>query len=83
MKNVPKAGTRRDAKRRQHRLYYARTAYLYPSRPWTKEEDRQVLSHEVSDRELSKRLQRSMKAISNRRWRLRKENKHGQEPEPD
>lgn len=73
MKNVPESGSRREAKRRQHKLYYARTAFLYPSRPWNEDEDRQVLAHEVSDRELSQKLRRSMKAISNRRWRLRKE----------
>lgn len=81
MKNVPKSGARREAKRQQHKRYYARTAFLYPSRSWTKDEDRQVLAHEVSDRELSQRLCRSMKAISNRRWRLRKENRNEQEPE--
>ena len=81
MSNIPKTGKRRKAKRWQHKLYYEKTAYLYPTRLWSEEEDRQVLAHEVSDRELSKRLHRSMKAISNRRWRLRKENRHEQETE--
>ena len=64
---------RRAAKHREHRRYYARTAFLYKSRPWSKDEDRAVLVHDIPDRELSWRIRRSMKAISNRRWRLRKE----------
>lgn len=63
----------REAKRREHRRYYARTAFLYKPRPWSDDEDRVVLAHDVPDSELSERIGRSMKAISNRRWRLRKE----------
>lgn len=63
----------REAKHREHRRYYARTAYLYKPRPWSDDDDRAVLAHDVPDRELSERIGRSMKAISNRRWRLRKE----------
>lgn len=69
----PRTQRQREAKRREHRLYYAGTAFLYRPRPWTDEEDRLVLAHEIPDRELSARIRRSMKAISNRRWRLRKE----------
>ena len=68
----PKTQGRREAKRREHRLYYAETAFLYKPRPWTEKEDRLVLAHEIPDRELSKKIRRSMKAISNRRWRLKR-----------
>lgn len=69
----PRTQKQREAKRAGHRSYYAQTAFLYPPRPWTDEEDKLVLAHEIPDRELSARIRRSMKAISNRRWRLRKE----------
>ena len=69
----PRTQRQREAKHREHRCYYAQTAFLYPPRPWTDEEDKLVLAHEIPDRELSARIRRSMKAISNRRWRLRKE----------
>lgn len=68
----PKTQSRREAKRREHRRYYAETAFLYKPRPWTEKEDRLVLAHEIPDRELSKKIGRSMKAISNRRWRLKR-----------
>lgn len=63
----------REAKRAEHRRYYGQTAFLYHPRPWTEREDRLVFAHAVPDRELSARIHRSMKTISNRRWRLRKE----------
>lgn len=69
----PKTQSRREAKRREHRRYYAETAFLYKPRPWTENEDKLVLAHDIPDRELSAKIHRSMKAISNRRWRLRKE----------
>ena len=68
----PRTQRQREAKRRQHRRYYAETAFLYKPCPWTEKEDRLVLAHEIPDRELSKKIGRSMKAISNRRRRLRK-----------
>ena len=40
-------------------------------RPWTDDEDRQVLAREVSDRELSFVLDRSVRAIQHRRHRLK------------
>lgn len=69
----PQNEMQREAKRRAHKRYYARTAFLYKARPWSEKEDIAVLAHEIPDRELSERIERSMKAISNRRWRLRKE----------
>lgn len=54
-----------------HKRYYEQTAFKYERREWTGEEDEQVLAHSVPDRELSSLIRRSMKSISNRRWRLR------------
>lgn len=68
----PKTPSWREAKRAEHRRYYAQTAFLYLPRPWTEKEDKLVLAHEIPDRQLSARIHRSMKAISNRRWRLMK-----------
>lgn len=36
----PKTQGRREAKRREHRRYYAETAFLYKPRAWTEKEDR-------------------------------------------
>lgn len=69
----PRTPGQRDAKRREHRRYYAATAFRYKPRPWAENEDKLVLAHDIPDRELSEKIHRSMKAISNRRWRLRKE----------
>lgn len=68
----PKTIKQREAKRRQHKRYYARSAFRYEARPWSSEEDELVLAHKVPDSELSANLHRSMKAICNRRWRLRR-----------
>lgn len=56
----------RSAKHAEHKRYYAKTAFKYEHRPWTVAEDKRVLAHDIPDSE------RSMKSISNRRWRLRK-----------
>lgn len=61
---------RRESRRRQHKRYYAKTAFKYERREWTPVEDRFVLAHVMPDSELSTIIRRSMKAISNRRWRL-------------
>lgn len=61
---------RRDRKRLEHKKYYAETSFRYERRGWTSEEDAQVLAHSIPDRELSALIRRSMKSISNRRWRL-------------
>lgn len=63
---------RRERKRTEHKRYYARTAFKYPARAWSATEDELVLAHAVPDSELSPIIKRSMKSISNRRWRLRK-----------
>lgn len=54
----------------QHKRYYAKTAFKYKPREWTVVEDKMVLAHAIPDSELSEIIRRSMKAISNRRWRL-------------
>lgn len=41
--------------------------------PWTEEDDRLVLMHDVPDKELSEHIGRSVHAIQNRRGRLKKE----------
>lgn len=61
---------RRERKREQHRRYYAKTAFKYDRRPWTPDEDQLVMAHMVPDSRLSAVIRRSLKAISNRRWRL-------------
>lgn len=63
---------RHERKRAEHKRYYAQTAFKYEHRPWTVEEDKLVLAHDIPDSELSPIIRRSMKSISNRRWRLRK-----------
>lgn len=60
-----------ELRRAQRRRYYAATANIHPPRRWEEWEDELVLAKARSDRELSELLQRSMKSISNRRWRLR------------
>lgn len=62
----------RDLKHAGHKRYYARTAFKYERRRWTVDEDKLVLIHRIPDSELSPIIKRSMKSISNRRWRLRK-----------
>lgn len=49
-----------------------RPPYKYERRKWTEDEDKLVLIQRIPDRELSRIIKRSMKSISNRRWRLRK-----------
>lgn len=57
---------------RQHRRYYSKTSFLYPSHPWTAEEDALVIKHEITDSELSEKIGRSVGAIHNRRYELKK-----------
>lgn len=64
--------SKRERKRAEHKRYYARTAFKYERRKWTDDEDKLVLIQKIPDSELSPIIKRSMKSISNRRWRLRK-----------
>ena len=64
--------TYRAAKRRQSERYRARTGSgLYRS-PWTAEQLHEVMAHEQSDRELSKRIGHSVSAIQTARYRVRR-----------
>lgn len=52
-----------------NRNYYQATSG-YERRPWTEEEIRAIMKREVSDRDLSKILHRSMKSIVMKRNRI-------------
>ena len=45
----------------------------YARRLYSKEEDERILAHDITDRELSKQIKRSVEAIQIRRSRLKKE----------
>ena len=62
-----------ELRREQRRRYYAQTSYAYPPKRWEAWEDELVMSDGYTTRELSETLGRSMKSVSNRRWRLRKQ----------
>lgn len=56
----------------ERRDYYAKTAFIYKGkRPWTPEEDSMVLTHSITDHELSALITRSVNAIQGRRWKLK------------
>ncbi len=57
--------------KRQRRRYYQKTA-IYPPKEWTKEHDKMVLAHAMSDNELSKIIEHSVWAIQKRRSKLKK-----------
>ena len=60
------------AKRSKYnKLYYARTR-KYNYSKWTKEMDKIVLEHKITDTEISKLISKSVMAIQVRRWRLKK-----------
>jgi len=64
----------RKTKKEQSTRYRLRTgAFLYPRRPWEEWEDELVLEHSYKDTELAVKLERSVQAIQNRRWRLNHE----------
>lgn len=53
--------------------YRKRTgAFLYPARDYSIYEDMAILEHSIPDRELSKKIERSVNAIQKRRWFLKK-----------
>lgn len=56
--------------RKQNQRYYAKTSNLYSPRLWTAEEDAMVMEHNITDSELSVKIQRSVRAIQHRRHRL-------------
>lgn len=62
----------RQTKRLQKQRYRERLGNnKYPRRNWTKEEDLIVLQHNIPDRELSKKLKRSISSIQSRRLALK------------
>lgn len=62
-----------QTRREQVRRYAERTGSgKYPARRWNAEDDQRVLSHLIPDRQLSKEIQRSVKAIQIRRCKLKK-----------
>ncbi|MCD7847663.1 MAG: hypothetical protein LUG49_06515 [Oscillospiraceae bacterium] len=72
MDEAEKAAKARRRKHIDRKRYYAKTANLYPTRAWTKEECDQVLAHTIPDSELSAKIQRSVKSIQEERRRLKK-----------
>lgn len=60
----------------QKKRYYSKTGSYGPN-TWTVEQDKMILEHLISDTELSKIIQHSVKAIQVRRCRLKKKNKKG------
>ena len=62
----------RNYRNRYQTRYRAKTgSNAYKPREWTKEELRMVQAHEVTDRELSKKINRSVGAIQSARHRLK------------
>lgn len=56
----------------QRKRYYSKTANKYEQRKWTENEDKKVLAREKTDSELSREIKRSVAAIQNRRYVLKK-----------
>ena len=63
----------REIKRLGKLKYRANTGcYKYPRRVWTKEELDLVLHSDLTDRELSEKIERSVSAIQTTRWKLKR-----------
>ena len=63
----------REILRLQHQRYRERTgAHQYPRSRFLPEEDDLILKHNMPDRELAKKLKRSVESIQLRRYRLKK-----------
>lgn len=67
-KNKDKLRKTRNA---QNKRYFSKTA-IYKPRRWTEIEDVIVLEHKNTDMEISKQIERSVKAIQVRRVKLKK-----------
>lgn len=61
----------RKTRNAQNRRYFSKTAKYKPRR-WTDIEDVIVLEHKSTDMEISKQIERSVKAIQVRRVKLKK-----------
>lgn len=66
----------RETTNAQKKRYYSQTGSYGPS-TWTVEQDKMVLEHIITDTELSKIIQHSVKAIQVRRCKLKKKIKEG------
>ena len=62
----------RKTRKAQRKKYYDKTAIYKPSN-WTLEQDKMVLEHTITDTELSAKIGHSVRAIQNRRHRLKKQ----------
>ena len=71
-KNKDKARVTRNAQRLR---YYQKTQLYSGRRTWTKEEDKAVLEHSITDTELSYAIHRSVQSIHTRRYNLKKNNR--------
>lgn len=60
----------RITRNNQKNRYYGKST-IYPRSTWTFEQDKMVLEHSKSDSEISMIIQHSVKAIQNRRHRLK------------
>lgn len=62
----------KKTKREQQKRYRIRTgAFKYKKRIYSREEDEMILAQDISDRELSEQIERSVGAIQKRRYVLR------------
>lgn len=62
----------RTYRNRQRARNYASTTMYPPKGQWSNYEDSLILEHATTDRELSAKIQRSVRAIQIRRCRLKK-----------
>lgn len=83
MPNYPKWMTEEDRRQYRYRIrhhsYYGTCDWECIRREWTIDEMDAVLRHDITDRELARKIKRSIPAIQKKRWELNKEkNKGGQ-----
>lgn len=68
---MSKKTNRAESRKRYNKRYYKRTE-KYKQRLWTKEEEKMVLAHEITDTELSAKIKRSVRSIQVHRSKLKK-----------
>lgn len=61
----------RKTRNAQNKRYFSKTA-IYKPRRWTEIEDVIIIEHKNTDMEISKQIERSVKAIQVRRVKLKK-----------
>ncbi|MCD8006000.1 MAG: hypothetical protein LUF29_03355 [Oscillospiraceae bacterium] len=69
----------RQSKKIARKKYYSKTSYLYNRHAWTEEEIKMVMEHTIPDSELSEKIGRSIKAIQEKRRRLKQAEAEKQE----